>query len=303
MTNHNFKEKKKLITHNGSFHADDIFATAMLLILLERKGESGEVIRSRDPEILKTGDYVFDVGGVYDAEKNLFDHHQVGGAGKNKNGIEYSSFGLVWKKFGAELCESSEVALFVEKKLVSPIDAWDNGFDLVEGRHEVAPYYIQNMFFVMQPTWQEDDMKLDEIFLKCVEIAKIVLVREIVHAKDTIMAEKSVISIYQETSDKRIIVLDKNYPVEYTLDSFPEPLFLIYPRKTDNTWGVKTVRKNPKMFDNRKDFPKAWGGLKDEELQKVSGVSDAIFCHRALFLVVAKSKEGAIKLAQIAVES
>jgi uncharacterized UPF0160 family protein len=40
--------------------------------------------------------------------------------------------------------------------------------------------------------------------------------------------------------------------------------------------------------------------LKDEELQKISGVSDATFCHRGLFLAGAKSKEGAIKLAEIA---
>jgi len=54
---------------------------------------------------------------------------------------------------------------------------------------------------------------------------------------------------------------------------------------------------------NRKNFPKLWAGLRDEELQNVTGVPDAIFCHRGLFLAIAKSKEGAIKLAQIAVES
>src|SRR3989344_2504806 len=97
---------KKLITHNGSFHTDDIFAAATLSVLLERKGETYEIIRTRDEEIIKTGDYVFDVGGIYDKEKNRFDHHQVGGAGKSESGIEYSSFGLVWEKFGEEFCNS-----------------------------------------------------------------------------------------------------------------------------------------------------------------------------------------------------
>ena len=78
---------------------------------------------------------------------------------------------------------------------------------------------------------------------------------------------------------------------------------MIYPRKTDNTWGAKGVPKYLKTFQNRKDFPKNWGGLRNEELQKITGVSDAIFCHHALYMAVAKSKEGAIKLAQIAVES
>jgi len=39
--------------------------------------------------------------------------------------------------------------------------------------------------------------------------------------------------------------------------------------------------------------------LRDKELQKVTGVADAIFCHRSLFLAVVKSKEGAIKLAEL----
>jgi len=63
------------------------------------------------------------------------------------------------------------------------------------------------------------------------------------------------------------------------------------------------MRLNPNSFENRKDFPNTWAGLRDEEFQKVSGVSDAVFCHRGLFLIGAKSKEGAIKLAQIALTS
>ena len=107
---------KKLITHNGSFHADDIFACATLSLMLEKAGEKFEVIRTRDEEIIKTGDYVFDVGGIYDENLNRFDHHQIGGAGKRQGGIEYSSFGLVWKKFGEEICGSKEVALTIDKK-------------------------------------------------------------------------------------------------------------------------------------------------------------------------------------------
>src|SRR3989338_10239311 len=109
---------KKLITHNGSFHTDDIFAAATLSLLLEKKGEPFEIIRTRDEEIIKSADYVFDVGGIYEREKNRFDHHQPGGAGRRvlsgvegeKFGIEYSSFGLVWEKFGVDLAGNKEVA-------------------------------------------------------------------------------------------------------------------------------------------------------------------------------------------------
>jgi len=295
---------KKLITHNGSFHADDIFACAALILMLEKEGISFEIIRTRDEEIIRTGDIVFDVGGIYDAEKNRFDHHQPGGAGKRDNGIEYSSFGLVWKKFGMKLCEDPKVVDLIDKKLGMPIDAWDNGFDLITNKYsEVSPYLIQHIFFAMSPTWREEDSDKDEIFLKCVEIAKNVLSREIKVAQDTVLAENKVISFYNNTTDKRIIILDNNYPFEFILHSYPEPIFVIYPRKTDNSWGAKAIKKDIKTFNNRKDFPIIWGGLQNEELKKITGVSDAVFCHRGLFMAVAKTKEGAIKLAQIALES
>lgn len=297
------KQIKKLITHDGSFHSDDIFAAATLSLFLEKKAENFELIRTRDPEIIVEGDYVFDVGGVYDEKNNRFDHHQKGGAGKRENGIEYASFGLVWKKFSIELCGDQKVAELVEKKLVAPIDAGDNGFDLVQNKYEISPYLIQNFFGSMHPTWKEENLTNDDMFLKSVNIAKEILLREITHAKDGILAGEKVVSIYENSSDKRIIVLDKNYPFEYILNNFPEPFFVIYPRESDNFWGIKAVREDPKTFKNRKNFPGSWGGLRDEELQKISGVADAVFCHRGLFMAVAKSKEGAVKLAQIALES
>ncbi len=293
---------KKLVTHSGSFHSDDIFATAVLSFVLEKEGQKFEVIRTRDEEIIKSADYVYDVGGIHDEETNRFDHHQPGGAGKNEYGIEYSSFGLVWKKFGEQVAGSKKTADIINKKLVAAIDAHDNGMDLVENKYEVSPYNIQYFFYSMVPTWREENISNDEVFLECVEIAKKVLTREIIQARDIVISEEAIEEIYNNSEDKQILIFDKNYPSAEVLQSLPEPLYAIYPR-VDNTWGVKAIRNDIKTFKNRKDFPTAWGGLKDVELQKITGVADAVFCHRALFLAVAKSKEGAMKLAEIALKN
>jgi uncharacterized UPF0160 family protein len=295
------KKVNKLITHNGSFHADDIFACATLCLMLEKRGEEFEIIRTRDPEIIKSGDYVFDVGGIYDEKSNRFDHHQTGGAGKRENNIEYSSCGLVWKRFGIDLCESQKIVDLVDEKLFAPIDAGDNGISIMENKFNISPYLIQNIFSSMSPTWREENINIDKVFLRCVTLAKEILSREIIYEKDADIAFQSVISIYNHTEDKRILVLDKNYPEEI-FQNFPEILFVIYPR-IDGVWGVRAVKDNSGTFKNRKNFPKLWAGLRDQEIAEISGVKDAIFCHRALFLSVANSKEGAIKLAQIAVES
>ena len=304
MPNKNKKSEKRLVTHDGSFHTDDIFAAAALSAYLSKKGEAFEIIRTRDADVIRAGDYVFDVGEIYDEGNNRFDHHQSGGAGRRENegGTEYASFGLVWKKFGAEICGSMRVADLIDRRLAAPIDAFDNGFDLVTNKYkEVSPYFIQHVFFAMEPTWREDS-DINEAFAKSVALAGEILSREIIQVADALLAEDSVLAVYKNTADKRILVLDRNYPFQYVLNNFPEPLFAVYPRK-DGWWGVKAVRKDPKTFNNRKNFPVAWAGLRDAELGRIAGVPDAVFCHRGLYLAVAKTKEGAVKLAQIAVES
>ena len=72
-------------------------------IVLEDSGQKFEIIRTRDEDIVKNGDYVFDVGGIYDVENNRFDHRKRWSRRK-RNGIPYSSFGLIWKYFGMKLC-------------------------------------------------------------------------------------------------------------------------------------------------------------------------------------------------------
>jgi uncharacterized UPF0160 family protein len=298
-----FKKSKKLITHNGSFHSDDIFACATLSLLLEKKGEKFKIFRTRDEKIIKTGDYVFDIGGIYDAEKNRFDHHQIGGAGKRENGIEYSSFGLVWKKFGKRLCRLEEVAEIIDDNLVAPVDAFDNGFDLVENKYSISPYFVQHFFLAMRPTVREKKTNNYKMFLKSVKIAKEILKREIVHAEDAVLSEKKIASIYNKNEDKRILILSEDFHNEDILSKFKGLLFVVYPRRNDDLWGIRTVKENSRTFINRKDLPKTWAGKRDKEMAKITGVEDAIFCHNGLFLAVAKSREGAIKLAQIALES
>ena len=50
-------------THSGGFHADDVFALAVLRIV----HPDLEIVRTRDPEVLAAADYRVDVGGRDDA--------------------------------------------------------------------------------------------------------------------------------------------------------------------------------------------------------------------------------------------
>ncbi|MFA6524073.1 MAG: MYG1 family protein [Candidatus Paceibacterota bacterium] len=296
---------KKLITHNGSFHADDIFACATLSILLEKKREIFEIIRTRDEEIIKNGDYVFDVGGIYDENLNRFDHHQKGGAGKRENGIEYSSFGLVWKKFGEELCGSVNVAKIVEEHIVEPVDAIDNGTSIYTSKISgVFPYDISYVVSIFNLSFNDIESDPYDEFIKFLPFAKNILLNEIKKSKDQEYIEKYISSaVEKKDEDSKILILDKYIPrVEINIQAtkYKDILFVVVPAdKKFKSWKLLAVSNSINSFENRKNLPSSWSGLKDEEFQKVSGVSDAIFCHRGLFLAVAKSKEGAIKLAEL----
>lgn len=292
--------KIKIATHNKHFHPDDVFAVATLTIYLK---QPVEIIRTRDMAIIKNADYVVDVGIEYDENKNRFDHHQKEGAGIRTNGIPYASFGLVWKKYGNSVCGSEDVARIIEKKIVEPIDAEDNGVSIVSSIFEdVHPYSYWNVIYSLNPTWKEKDKDGDGLFKEAVELSVKILLREIERASHFIEGANFIEQAYNSAEDKRLIILDGEYSWRNVLNKWSEPLFVITPSYEEGMWYVSTVRSDNHSFKNRKNFPENWGAKRDNELALESGVSDAVFCHRNLFIAAAKSKDGAIKLAKLAIE-
>ncbi len=300
MKNVNAKNLKKIITHSGNFHTDEVFACAALSILNDG---NVEIVRSRDSLVLVTGDYVVDVGGVYDAEKGRFDHHQIGGAGSRENGIPYSSFGLVWKEFGEKVSGTPYVARLIDERLAQPVDAADNGFETFGVHGAVSPYLIHDVISAFRPGWNEA-RTTDEGFFEAVSFAEKLLKREIIRIRTEEEGKEYAEDAYQKAEDKRIIILDDHYPWYEALGTKPDPLFVVKPdRGNMGKWKIEAVRSDVHSFKNRKDLPVSWAGKTGKELAEVSGVADALFCHNKLFVAVAGSKEGALKLAQIAVDA
>ena len=84
------------------------------------------------------------------------------------------------------------------------------------------------------------------------------------------------------------------------VDEMPEVMFVIYPDSDGDQYQIKTVPVEAGSFTARMDLPEAWAGLRDAELAAVSGVEDAVFCHLNLFIGGARSFDGAVKLAELA---
>lgn len=289
----------RIITHSGSFHADDVFAVAALML---RFGKC-EVIRTRDAAIIESGDVVVDVGRVYDPARKRFDHHQ-GGVGERANGIPYAAFGLVWKEWGRELAGSAEAMARVDARLVQAVDAIDVGVSISAPRIEgVRPYEISAAVGAWTPAWSEDAARIDSIFMQAVEWAGVLLRREIVHAIALTEAGAQLARCYATASDPRVLVLDAPYPFHEFTDAHPDILYIVVPASSGEGWKAEAARIHSGAFDLRRPFPEAWRGKEGAELQAGTGVADAVFCHAAGFAAYARSQEGALALVGLALSA
>lgn len=301
--------KKTLVTHSGTFHADDVFAVATFL-MANNAGDDWQVVRSRDENVIEKADAVIDVGGVYDIERLRFDHHQKGGAGDRENTIQYASFGLVWNIFGEMICGEKSIKEEVEKKIVLSIDAHDNGTILNKNVFgDVYAYEISDLVSDFNITWKEESGTDDggeklryDAFMYLVDIATKLIQRLITRIKDKYEARGFVIDAYNKSEDKRIVVMDRFYPWHDALIGLAEPLFVIFPNSNGDVWTIKTVPKEKNSFESRQLFPEIWAGLRDGECVSVTGVESAYFVHNARFIALTKTKEDAIVLANRALK-
>jgi uncharacterized UPF0160 family protein len=135
-------------THSGTPHLDEEAAVAILSLALGVN--PSEVVRSRSPSELSSCDILVDVGGAYDPDAGMFDHHQWKTKGNPPdgparwNGVPFASAGLVWKKYGRDAIRNvlsrlekgagekltedwivREVEDSVDFRLIAPIDAAD----------------------------------------------------------------------------------------------------------------------------------------------------------------------------------
>ncbi len=293
----------RVATHDGSFHADDVFAVAALRLL----DPDLEVVRTRDREAIAACDVRVDIGLRDDAETGDFDHHQKGGAGERPNGIPFASFGLVWRRHGAALCGGDAgAAADVDARLVQGVDAIDTGFSLTRPVLDgVRPADVSDLVDHFNPAWDAgaSDAERLERFEQAVAFALGVLERQIAVALASARARGLVDAAIAGAPDPRVIELDRSMPWhQAVVTGAPDALYVIYRKRADD-WRMQAVPQRLGDFANRKDLPEAWAGLQAEALAAVTGVEDAVFCHTARFLVVARSRAGIRALARQAVDA
>lgn len=97
---------------------------------------------------------------------------------------------------------------------------------------------------------------------------------------------------------------DHLYALETEADVRGQVLYVLFAEsgEADSKWRVRAVSVQDGGFENRKDLPAAWKGVRDEELSKVSGVPGCIFVHAGGFIGGNKTFDGALQMAKKALD-
>ncbi|XP_045461301.1 MYG1 protein [Harmonia axyridis] len=331
--NKSLKMAKKIGTHNGVFHCDEVLACYMLKKLPLYK--DADIVRTRDEAILSTCDIVVDVGAVYDPVKCRFDHHQRNFVEtlssirpdlvKNKF-IKLSSAGLVYAHYGldviSEICNSHDISLdsaslinlfaYVYDIFVEEMDAIDNGVAMYP---EGKPLYrintnLSSRVGRLNPKWNEPERSsnIDNLFQKAMayvgaEFEECILEAATVWWPAREIVKKSIKGRHEVHPSGEIFLLEERcswkdhlYAVEEELGIEGELKFVIF-SDISGSWRVQGIPVQPDSFICRVFLHRSWRGVRDEDLSVLSGIEGCVFCHSTGFIGGNKTKEGALEMA------
>lgn len=303
------------VTHDGTFHADDVFAGAMLQFAFP----GIEIARTRDEGRIAAADIVFDVGGRHSDEGLRFDHHMREGP-RRPDGVPYSSVGLVWRAFGRGVMERFQTfeAMGRERRgddPRAPLDAasieraWaavDGGLvrciDMSDnGQLDVAASDIASLIGDLAPKHVASPPEMDEAYFAAVDIARTFLSGT---CRKALRNERDRLWVrgFWDISSPDVLVLPQ--PAAWERAVFEEGLpvkFVVFPDGDSGNWICRGVPTSPGVFDVRVPLPEEWRGLRGEALSDAVGMDGCVFCHHAGFICGHSTREGAVELARMAI--
>lgn len=295
-----------IVTHNGKFHADEVLATAVLMSLFPH----AELVRSRDRKVIEEADIAVDVGG------GCFDHHQRGGGGARPNGVAYSSIGLIWVEYGRRYVYETSRRLFgdmidsdavsrvktkVDDTIIQELDMVDNG--VIKGKERMHTC-LSNIIAALNCGWlpaamsESEDVRFRRAQATALQFLNDTIERLCLKELAVKMLERDMAE-----SHTSVLELSQFYPWQEALaECIHGFLFTVFGSGSD--WKVQTIQdfSSDGNAKTRIYLPEEWAGLQGEELEKVSGVPGAVFCHNGKFIAGANSKEAAMALAKKAFE-
>jgi uncharacterized UPF0160 family protein len=257
----------KVITHNTTFHADEVIAVA----LLRHAGYSFELVRTRDPKILADAvadknTLILDVGGSYNPSLLNFDHHQ--------DRDLMSAAGLIYEHFKNEICPEDSQIYFA--RFIAAIDAMDTNRDNIYDLWATMPKGFRNASGIIGGFNREvtDAVLQDQQFEKAAAFAQEIIQNEIHSATKKAKSEAD----YKDRTilSNNIAVFDQYSTV---WKDKKEHVFAVLPHA--NGWQIQSIDTNITTVP-----------------ENIADVEGFIFRHSSGFMAVVKDKEEIIAFAE-----
>jgi uncharacterized UPF0160 family protein len=216
---------------------------------------------------------------------------------------------LAAQKMGASLADPAVAAIAadVDGSLVRYLDLVDTGAQMV------APgvFGLSSQLALLNGTWLEEQgldslgkaqLQMDR-FREGMALVRRLLERLVMRRIGRELAADKVRTAPRLLGGRVLHLAEGGMPwTDIVVSEMPDVLFVIYPE--DDEGGrrhvIRTVPAEAGSFASRLDLPAAWAGLRDAQLAAASGVPDATFTHSNLFIGVARSFEGALRMAELA---
>lgn len=298
-----------LVTHSGGFHADELLSS----VILTHLHPTATVIRSRDRHwITPSADkIIYDVGSDYDAEAQIFDHHQRPSP-LREDGQPFSSFGLIWTHYGRDYLASLDVPdedieaihTTFDTKFVLPIDLLDNGAMEPSVAGPLSVLTLPSLLGSLKPVFDDSLATADDdAFMMALPIARSFIEAFIRNLSAKARSQNIVLAAIADAGETEILELPLGMPYRSALEKMGADhiLFVVIPRGED--WTLNGIKLSHDTFDQRADLPAEWAGLTDTALEAASGVIGAKFCHNARFIAVANSRDAIMQMAALAVQN
>lgn len=317
----NLNENTQIIgTHNGKFHCDEVLATSILTLI--SPFQDAVIVRSRDPTIWNKCNVLVDVGAVYDPKLHRYDHHQI--SFQDNFGLGFvtrlSSAGLIYKHFGREIlqkaCQVEEKHLdYVYKQIYQNffehIDAIDNGINVSDGelKYQVTTTLSSRVGY-FNPNWNTPEDEIDESksFAAAMALTRAEFMQKVDHLTKVVLPARTLV----EDAIKNRFSIHKSghvihlttvcpwqshiYDLEKEMDIVGEILYVVY-KDTRGKFRIQCISESSGSFINRQSLPKAWWGIRDEALDKLTGVPGSIFVHASGFIGGHNTYEGVLSMA------
>lgn len=304
-----FNKTRGYTINSNPFTPDNVLCTALFKIL-HTHFTFNRV--EKEPVDINNATIIYDLDS-----KNNTQFNRKLNIEKRSNGLQYSTFGLVWKEFGTIILPDDTVyqknlAPEFDYEVIEPLDSY-----IFNGEENK----LGEMLNSFNPLWSEDAIygeNIEQMYEKALEFAYNFLVRtlEIYKIKRNCITE--IENTIQKSEDKTILFVQSPAPIDWILDfisGYVDVVNFVVRESYAYGWNIwavpteprKTVNRttNTVTINNKKKYrvpiPKEWYGLKPEKLMTID--THLMFCDTEGEMCVVDSKSYARDLCRIIVET